>query len=376
MSDKPVKTLLVEDNPGDARLISEMLVEERNAMFKLKCVAQLSDALEYLAAEDVDLILLDLSLPDSQGFDTFTEVYSQASNVPIIILTSFDDESLAIKAVREGAQDYLTKGQLNSHLLVRAMRYAIERKEIDRLKSELISIASHELRSPLTAILGSLNLVVNGDTGELPEEAKTMIDIAYRNSKRLLRLINDMLDIKKIESGKMEFRYQLLELNSIAQQAVEANRSYAEPLAVELVLEESSPEVEVYADSERLMQVFTNLLSNAVRFSPPGGEVLVSVSHHNNTEEMAGLARISITDHGTGIPEEFRERVFQKFAQAHTPGARGKGGSGLGLSIAKAIVEGMDGQIGFQTETNVGTTFYFDLPECNTPSMHFAGKPS
>jgi PAS domain S-box-containing protein len=232
-----------------------------------------------------------------------------------------------------------------------------ERKEIDRMKSEIISIVSHELRSPLTSILTALTLVADGETGDLPEEAKRMIDIAHRNSERLLRLINDMLDLKKIESGKMEFHLQPLELTSLVEQAVETNHAYAQQFGVRLALEGDLPEAMVNADSDRLMQVLTNLLSNAARYSPPSEAVDVSISRHN------GAVRIAVTDHGPGIPEEFRSRIFEQFAQAQSPGARKKGGSGLGLSIAKAIVERMGGQIGFETEVDVGTTFYFDLPE-------------
>ena len=360
MNDKSIKSLLVEDNPGDARLIREMLTEERNILFDLECVDRLSTGLEYLAARDIDVVMLDLSLPDSWGFDTFTKVHNQATEVPIIVLTSLDDELLALRAVREGAQDYLVKSQIDSNLLVRAIRYAIERKEIDRMKSELISTVSHELKSPLTSILGSLSLIVSDEADNLPIETKKMIDIAYRNSQRLLRLINNMLDIKKIEFGKMNLHLQPLELTPLVTRAIEANRAYAKQLDVEFVLKEISSGVSVNADSDYLMQVLTNLLSNAARFSPPNDAVVISIAESPAAREAV---RVAVTDHGPGVPKQFHSRIFQKFAQARPPGARRKDGTGLGLSIAKAIVESMGGQIGFDTEPNVETTFYFDLPE-------------
>jgi len=370
MNDRVIKVLLIEDNPVTARLIQEMLEEDQNTPLDLRCSNSLSEGLEQMAAEDIDVILLALSVSGSLGFDAFSKTRSQIPEVPIITITSLDDEPLAIKALRNGAQDYLLWEQIDSHLLTRAISHTIMSKEVDRMEGELISIVSHELRTPLTSILGSLSLVVSGDTGELPEQAKGMIDIAYRNSKRLLSLINDMLDVRKMESGRAEFRYQLLELRSVVTEAMEANSAYAEQLEVEFVLEDSSPEIMVNADNERLIQVLTNLLTNAAKFSPPGNQVIISILHHYDTEKMQDFARVAVADHGPGIPEDFRDRVFRKFTQAHASGARKGGGSGLGLSIARAIVEGMGGQIGFRTESGAGTTFHFDLPEYNMPSAH------
>lgn len=240
-----------------------------------------------------------------------------------------------------------------------------DRKEIDQMRSEFISIVSHELRTPLTSILTALNLVSGGETGELPEQAKRMVDIAHRNSERLRGLINDILDSEKIEAGKAEFHLQPLELTPLVKQAIEDNHVYAQQLGVEFVLENAMPGIRVNADSSRLMQVFTNLLSNAAKFSPPNDVVVISVSRHDEA------VRVAVTDHGPGVPQDFQKHIFQKFSQAQSLGARKKGGSGLGLSISKAIVEKMGGQIGFETEIDVGTTFYFDLPEYHPLPVRF-----
>ncbi len=254
-------------------------------------------------------------------------------------------------------------------LFTGTVRDITERKEIERMKNEFVSTVSHELRTPLTSIHGSLGLIIGGAAGELPAQAKGLLDIAYNNSDRLVRLINDILDIEKIESGKMEFHFAPLKLMPLVEEAIEDNRAYAEQFGVKFVLENTLPDVKVNADSDRLIQVFTNLLSNATKFSPSNGTVEISVSRHNK------IIRVSITDRGPGIPEEFRSRIFQKFAQADSSDTRQKGGTGLGLSITKAIVEKHDGQIGFETETNVGTTFYFDLPEwVEPPSNQFEAE--
>ena len=237
------------------------------------------------------------------------------------------------------------------------IRDITERKRIERTKNEFISIVSHELRTPLTSIVGSLGLIRGGVLGKLPKQAKEMIDIAHKNTDRLVRLINDMLDIEKIEAGKIELRIEPLELIPLIEQAIKENRAYGKEFGVEFAIEHAVPGVKVYADGDRLIQVVTNLLSNAAKFSPRGDTVELSVLRHD------GAIRVAVSDHGPGISEEFRDRIFQKFAQADSSDAREKGGTGLGLSICKAIVEKLGGRIGFDTETGAGTTFYFDLPE-------------
>lgn len=231
-----------------------------------------------------------------------------------------------------------------------------ERKKIEQLKDELISIVSHELRSPLTSIQGSLQHIHRTMRNQLPENAGKFIDIAIKSSERMLRLINEMLDIDKIESGKMVFDRKIVRLLPVIERAMEANQSYGGRLGVHLVLERDSPNVKVFADEDHLMQVLTNLLCNAAKFSPPDDSVVVSLARVN------GHIRVSISDHGPGIPEEFRPHVFERFAQAPSS-VSGKQGTGLGLSISKAIVEKLGGLIGFETHLNAGTTFYFELPE-------------
>ena len=232
-----------------------------------------------------------------------------------------------------------------------------EQKRVEQMKNDFVSVVSHELRTPLTSIRGSLGLIAGGVAGPLPEKARTLVEIAAKNCERLVRLINDILDIEKIESGKMGLRFAPVELMPLIEQAVEANRAYAEGLGVELRIAEGVDGVRVWADADRLLQVMANLLSNAAKFSPRGGVVEVAVSR------AAGEARVAVTDHGRGIPSEFQGRVFERFAQADASSTREKGGTGLGLSISRAIVERHRGRIGFTSEPGVATIFFFDLPE-------------
>jgi PAS domain S-box-containing protein len=236
-----------------------------------------------------------------------------------------------------------------------------ELKRIDRMKSEFVSTVSHELRTPLTSIRGSLGLISGGVAGQLPEAVKTLVGIAKSNCERLIRLINDILDIEKIESGKMTLDLQVLELKPLLEQALAANEGYGAPKNLKLTLEFPDEELMVRADGDRLTQVVTNLLSNAMKFSPENGVVEIHVARNESS------VRVEVRDHGPGIPEEFRKRIFQKFSQADSSDTRQKGGTGLGLNISRAIVERLGGTIGFETRTGEGTTFYFELPEWEEP---------
>jgi PAS domain S-box-containing protein len=229
-----------------------------------------------------------------------------------------------------------------------------EQRRIDAMKTELISTVNHELRTPITAIVGALGLIRGGVTGELPAQARSLIEIAHRNSERLVRLINDFLNIEKIESGKVFLSLRPVDLAEVARECLAANTPYAEQHGVRIELEPVPPGLQVQADPDRLAQVFANLLSNAAKFSLRGEAVTISI-HPNGAH-----VRVSVTDRGPGIPPAFRPRVFQKFAQADTSG--GKMGTGLGLSIAKAIVARHGGEMGFETEAGQGTTFWFELP--------------
>ncbi|MBV8881878.1 MAG: response regulator [Planctomycetaceae bacterium] len=240
------------------------------------------------------------------------------------------------------------------------MRDITKRKELDRLKSEFISTVSHELRTPLTSIRGSLGLVIGGVAGPLSPMAKNLIEMANNNSQRLVGLINDILDIEKIAAGKMDFRMKELDLMPLVAQSLEANRSYADQLGVRFLLKEPAPGARALLDQDRFLQIMANLLSNAAKFSPKGGTVEVSVLRRG------GRLRISIADHGPGIPEEFKGRIFQKFAQADSSDTRQKGGTGLGLSITRALLERMNGVISFDSRSGEGTTFHVDLPDLGT----------
>jgi DNA-binding response OmpR family regulator/two-component sensor histidine kinase len=230
------------------------------------------------------------------------------------------------------------------------------RKHSERLKDEFVSTVSHELRTPLTSISGSLGLLAGQWAGELPKSAARLLAIAHTNSQRLVRLINDILDIEKLESSRVVFNLSQVDLISLVEHAIEENRGFAESYGVHVRFDAASANSEVNADPDRLAQVVANLLSNAIKFSPTGGEVLVAV------ENKGGVIRITVRDHGSGVPGDFKAHVFEKFAQADGTTSRQKGGTGLGLSIVKQIVERLGGDVGFDDAPGGGTIFHVELP--------------
>ncbi|EDM46292.1 ATP-binding protein [Marinobacter algicola] len=230
-----------------------------------------------------------------------------------------------------------------------------ERRKVDRMKNEFISTVSHELRTPLTSISGSLGLIAGGVFGALPDEVKTMVAIAARNSDQLRHLIDDLLDMEKLVSGKMELRMQSENISAIIQDSLDRVSTYAVDRQISLRLENQHPWAKAFIDARRLGQALDNLLSNAIKFSPQEAEVVIFTHLHN------GLFRIEVTDYGTGIPEAFQPRIFEKFAQADSSDTRGRGGTGLGLAITREIMSQMGGGVGFKSTEGYGSTFWLDI---------------
>ena len=241
-------------------------------------------------------------------------------------------------------------------LFVAVIRDIGERREIEQMKGEFVATVSHELRTPLTSIAGSLGLISGGAAGEIPPKAARLVEIAHSNAARLVRLINDILDIEKIEAGRMQFDLRALPLGALLDAAVHQTAGFASEYGVAVQMEPVSPDAAVLADEDRLMQVFTNLLSNAIKFSRRGGEVTVRVA------PLDRRYRISVIDRGEGIPETFRDRIFGKFAQADASDSRQKGGTGLGLSIVREIVVRLGGSVSFDSVEGAGSIFHVDLP--------------
>lgn len=244
----------------------------------------------------------------------------------------------------------------NEHRFLGIIRDISERKHMDRVKSEFVSTVSHELRTPLTSIKGALGMINSGVLGQLPDKVKRMVELAHNNTERLILLVNDLLDMEKIQAGKINLKMERVNLTALVKESIIMNQTYASSLKVNLVLEDSPPDYFIVADANRMSQVMANLISNAAKYSPANDVVRINIVADDD------FIKVSVSDNGAGIPPEYHNKIFQKFSQLDASDSRQKGGTGLGLNITKAIVEHHGGRIDFFSEINKGATFFFKLP--------------
>jgi signal transduction histidine kinase/HPt (histidine-containing phosphotransfer) domain-containing protein len=365
-----IRVLLIEDNPGDARLVKEMLDESRDLRFGLECFSSLSSGLTRIKESRPDVVLLDLSLPDCRGRETLATARAEAPEMPLVILTGLDDERLGLKLVKEGAQDYLVKGEFDSRLLSRSLYYSIERKraeklaaardaalEASRLKSLFLANMSHEIRTPMNAVIGMTRLLL--DT-QLSSKQRELTDTIWSSAKALLEIINDILDFSKIASGKLIFQEIDVDVAEVTASAMAlfAEQVQTKKLAVASHIDADVPRL-MRGDPGRLRQVLVNLIGNAIKFTD-SGEVIVTVDRETETDERVAL-RFVVTDTGSGIPDEALHRLFQPFSQADSSTTRKYGGTGLGLAISAQLVEGMGGRIGVDSSPGKGSRFWFTV---------------
>jgi signal transduction histidine kinase len=384
IEDKLIKVLLIEDNPGDARLIREMLVEAKGGTFNMECADRLSTGLERLAAGGIDVVLLDLSLPDGQGLDTFVRAHAQASGVPIVVLTGLDDEALAVQAVQKGAQDYLVKGHADGYSLTRAIRYAIERqrteealkeyserleemveertKELREAQEQLIcaerlaavgqlaASVGHELRDPLS-IIKNCAYYLSMKLRDPDERAKKHIKIMEMEIASSNKIINNLLSFAQDEKPTL----RKTQINVLVQDAL-SRSPVPESVAVVAELGEGLPPL--MADPGQIQQVFINLISNAAQAMPGGGSLEIATRAEN------GFIVTEFNDNGCGIPEENLEKIFQPLFTTKAKGI------GLGLAVSRTLVEEHGGTVEVESpsaglrigEVGKGTTFRVRLP--------------
>jgi signal transduction histidine kinase len=379
-----VRVLLVEDSPSDADLIREALDDGaldpafEGTALRLDQVDRLAHAVERLVADEVDVVLLDLSLPDSHGIETFVRLQRSAPRTPIVVLSGLDDEAMAIRAVREGAQDYLVKGKVDGKALTRSIHYAVERKHAEderarlvrasaeaeaslRARDETLATISHDLRTPLTSIRGLAQLLrrrlVRGaamTTEELIERLGRIDD----QTALMTRMIDDLLDIARIEAGRpLELRREPCDLTALVRRTTADVQRSTERHQLRVVADDQP--IVGALDCPRLERVLLNLLTNAVKYCPDGGEIELTVrAEHGPAGAWAVLA---VRDGGIGIPPDDLPRIFERFYRASNVGDRLRG-TGLGLAGARQIVEQHGGEIGVVSTPGVGSTFTVRLP--------------
>ena len=386
MTRQDLTLLLVEDNPGDVRLVQEILRDSTIARFRVESCDTLAAAVERLAAGGIDVVLLDLNLPDSDGLDTFRALHGSFPTTAITVLTGAADDASATSAIREGAQDYLLKGVVGGESIVRSLRYSIERKgaareldeyrsalektveirtrELVRLnrelgdatlaKSEFLASMSHELRTPLNSIIGFSGILLSGLAGEIPEEQRRQITMINKSGRHLLSLINDILDLSKVEAGRMEVVPVRFDVGTLVHQVVEAVQPLAGEKGLSLTCEILGGETTAFTDEDRLRQVLLNLVGNAIKFTETGS-VLV-------TADLVDPATVSlsVTDTGSGISKGNLGRIFEEFTQAPAP--RTTKGTGLGLTISRSMAALLGGDVTVVSQPRVGSTFTVSVP--------------
>ena len=368
MADKLISILLIEDNPGDRRLISEMLAEasanEPGIAFDVQYADRLQLAIEYLGQHRAEVILLDLGLPDSQGLDTLKRVYSEVPELPIVVLTGLNDELIGVQAVNKGAQDYLIKGQVDTHLLRRTIRYAIERKQAEErerrlqlqlnLSSRLASLGlmvegiAHEINNPLSSVIGFAQMLMYED---LPENIKNDVKMINDNAQRIADIMNNLLTFARQQNLQRTY----ININDIIRATLQMQAHSLESNNITVIPQLDPALPSTMADATLLQQAFLNLIINAeteMKQAHGKGSLLIK------TTLISDTIQISFTDDGPGITEANLTHLFDPFFST-----RGVGhGTGLGLSVCYGIINEHNGQIYVQSQPGKGAVFTVELP--------------
>jgi signal transduction histidine kinase len=372
LHDVKVRVLLVEDNPGDARLARELLGEVESFEFELEHVERLSEAIAALNRSRFDVVLLDLSLPDSQGLDGIAGLQKAVPAVPVVVLTGRKDDGVAIDVLKAGADDYLIKGQGDGQLMVRAIRYSIERARgrillveakakaeiANRTKTEFLANMSHELRTPLNAIMGFSELLKGQMLG--PVGNPTYVEYArdiHQSASHLLQIINDILDLSKVEAGKIELDERAIDLHALVTASLRLISERAGEAGVRISNEVAPDLPGLFADERLLKQILINLLSNSIKFTPSGGTIKVQAWREAN-----GVMALAVVDSGIGIAEDDLPKVMEPFRQADAALSRKYEGTGLGLPLVKSFIELHRGVFELKSKVGAGTTALSRFP--------------
>lgn len=369
MSDPSTRVLLIEGNPADADLLRRRLVEA-NSGVSLSYAPQLAEGLESIRQNAPDLILLELNLPDSLGAETFRTVLDKAPDVPVVILSAQEDEELAIKALHQGAQDYLVKSEVTSNHLERAMRYAMERQALLRsldlsrkqqleFKNQFLSHVSNTLRTPLTCIHQLTTVLLDGVAGELNSDQRYHLGTILKSVNQLGAMVRDLLEATRVESRKLRIEPRCVTIDELIRHSIRIMHPTAREkhVGLEAGLDTRTPFV--YGDPDRILQVLINLIDNGIKFTPPDGSVIVKACLADVDPDFV---YISVTDTGRGITPENRAFIFERLYQDSQDVEGGQRGLGLGLFIAKEIVTLHGGKIWMASDPGHGSTFSFTLP--------------
>ncbi len=361
--------LVVEDDPTTRTLLADNLRAQGHRAVPAKDGNQALDIL-LLQKESIDLILLDMMLPDIAGLIILETIKAnfELRHVPVIVISALDEMDGIIKAIELGADDYITK-PFNSLFLRARIDSCLEKKRsrdaveaANKAKTEFVSVVSHELRTPMTAIKGYSDLLLAGTAGPLNDMQLTFLQTIHNNVGRMATLIADLSDISRIEAGRIQFEFEALSLASIVDDIVHSSLHQIEARKQRINVEIADDLPPVWGDRNRIAQILSNLLTNAYKYTPAGGEITIRVKNGFGLDGNSVEAHLEVQDTGVGIHPEDREKVFEKFFRAKDEAVRDETGGGLGLSIVKNLVEMQGGDISFESEVGKGTTFYVTFP--------------
>jgi len=370
------RILVVDDEKAIRDFLYQALT--RLGGFVVELAENGEEALKKIEKEDFDLVLTDMKMPRMDGLQLISEIAKFKPETLMVLLTGHGTIESALEAMKRGASDYLPKPINLDEMLMRLRKVLEERqrfislkdyaaeleranqelKKIDEMKSEFVSVASHELRTPLAAIKNAVQLMLQGKTGEINENQTKFLSMAERNINRLTNILNSLLDLSRIESGKIELKFEEMDLRGSIEFILSSLKPQTDGKSIQFKMEIQEELFPVYGDREKLEQILTNLVGNAIKFTPEGGEISVSAKPF----EEEGMVAISVRDSGIGIPEDELEKIFEKFHQVEDSLRRSTTGTGLGLAITKGLVEAQHGKIWAESEVGKGSIFTFTLP--------------
>jgi len=376
-TEKPIRVLIVEDDPGDVKLVRLLLLESTH-LYEVEAVGCISAAIKRLHDGVFDVVLLDMGLPDSTGINTVLKAHAECPDIPIVVLTGLDDEETGIRAVRTGAQDYLVKGNITCNLLMRTIRYAIERKRMEiekkglEQKAQMVSrlamvgrLASgvaHEINNPLTGVIGCAQLLMRKD---IPDDIKEDLKIINDGAQRVASIVSRLLAFARWHKPRREY----VNINEIIEATLELRAYEMETGNIKVTTQLDSDLPRTMADGGQLQQVFLNVILNAeteMKLAHGRGNLLIK------TETIDNTIRISFNDDGPGIAKENLERIFDPFFTTREVGE----GTGLGLSICHGILTEHGGRIYAQSKSGKGATFIVELPLVTEPEQPEPAKPA